>query len=426
MALANLKFNSVKLTDSDIVSAVRTISNESPLRLEKVEIFLLIGGNAIESSFQALDNNKEFQSIISLNSELIDRMVCRFDHNLTITIKRLQDKIHDEVIFNSQQVSESARTEASKVLGSTRQHLKAIDATGAVSKVLGEEFSRFYEARETNLIRLEKLSESMFYKHEEFIRKHTDEILMQKKILELEHARQSENLQKEYEERIKKIEDREKVVEKRLADIEHYDSKYARRQLRRDLKEELKKRSEKFELTTGTKSLRAPIFIFTIVLLCFFGVGTVVSSFLAYMDIFNNTGTGGSSHVWPLIIKQLAFTAVFASTSVFFIRWNNRWFEQHATEEFRLKRHEIDLDRASWVVEMALEWQKEKGDEIPVELIEKLSQNLFSDDKAKDYPLHPSDQLASAIFGASAGANLKLPGGTEINLDRKSVKELSK
>ena len=44
---------------------------------------------------------------------------------------------------------------------------------------------------------------------------------------------------------------------------------------------------------------------------------------------------------------------------------------------------ELDLDRASWVVEMALEWKDEKGTESPAELVQTRARNLFVDGDAK-------------------------------------------
>jgi hypothetical protein len=48
-----------------------------------------------------------------------------------------------------------------------------------------------------------------------------------------------------------------------------------------------------------------------------------------------------------------------------------------ADEEFRLKRISLDVDRAIWVVETALEWQEQKQT-IPPQLLEQLSRDLFA------------------------------------------------
>jgi hypothetical protein len=114
-----------------------------------------------------------------------------------------------------------------------------------------------------------------------------------------------------------------------------------------------------------------------------------------------------------------------AAALVFYIRWNDNWFRQHADEEFRLKRLELDIDRASWVVEMALEWQEEKGSIIPQELIDRLTSNLFIDQDRRAPPKHPSEDLASAIVAASSGLTLRIPGIGEVTLDRRGVRRFT-
>ena len=94
-----------------------------------------------------------------------------------------------------------------------------------------------------------------------------------------------------------------------------------------------------------------------------------------------------------------------AATIIFYIRWNDSWFRQHADEEFQLKRFELDIDRASWVVEMALEWKDEKGTEIPEELIERFTENLFKDQNIFESAKHPSEESGYSTFISYIGIN---------------------
>jgi hypothetical protein len=84
---------------------------------------------------------------------------------------------------------------------------------------------------------------------------------------------------------------------------------------------------------------------------------------------------------------------------------------------------ELDIDRASWVAEMALEWSREEGGVIPDALIERLSQNLFVDDKVERSSLSAIEALAAALVKNSASARLKL-GDAELTLDHKGLKRL--
>ena len=78
---------------------------------------------------------------------------------------------------------------------------------------------------------------------------------------------------------------------------------------------------------------------------------------------------------------------------VFYIKWIDRWAQIHANEEFRLKRLDLDIDRSSWIVEVALEWQEEKGGAIPQELLDKLTHNLFAYSQNEETIRHPYEDI---------------------------------
>jgi hypothetical protein len=135
----------------------------------------------------------------------------------------------------------------------------------------------------------------------------------------------------------------------------------------------------------------------------------------------------GSFGIWLHVLKPIFSGIATAAAVIFYIRWNNAWFHQHANEEFRLKRLDLDIDRASWVVEMALEWKEEKGSEFPSGLADRLSRNLFVDDYQETrHPKHPSEDLASALLGASTSLSMKIPGVGDAVLDRKGIKNFQK
>ncbi len=79
------------------------------------------------------------------------------------------------------------------------------------------------------------------------------------------------------------------------------------------------------------------------------------------------------------------------------------------------------MERASWLVETSLEWKDAKGTAIPPELLESLSNNLFTSEKEKIDPLqHPSDQLASALLGSASAIKLKA-GDSSLEIDPKKL-----
>ena len=178
------------------------------------------------------------------------------------------------------------------------------------------------------------------------------------------------------------------------------------------------KRAEEFTLTENTKQSRAPIHILFILLMIVFGGSLIQSIYL---------GLIASDSITTANLIRLALSATgFTGVTIFYIRWNDNWFRQHADEEFSLKKLELDIDRASWVVEMAMEWQDEKGSELPEELINRLTKNLFNSDNTIKETKHPSEDLATALVSATNGLSLRVPGLGQIELDRKGLKQFQK
>ncbi|RJF80922.1 hypothetical protein D3877_11850 [Azospirillum cavernae] len=131
----------------------------------------------------------------------------------------------------------------------------------------------------------------------------------------------------------------------------------------------------------------------------------------------------GATEVVVLALKPLGLTVAFLGLLTWYLRWMNRWFERHSEAEFQLKQFELDVDRASWVVETALEWRQEQQAPMPDHLIESISRNLFSrSEKDEAADMHPADYLASALLGRASGLKLKLPGA-DLEYDGKALKE---
>ena len=99
----------------------------------------------------------------------------------------------------------------------------------------------------------------------------------------------------------------------------------------------------------------------------------------------------------------------------------NKWFEQHAKAEFELRQFQLDIDRASWVVETSLEWKTILGSPIPTVLLESITNNLFVHDEAnKKESATPVTDFTSAILGTSSKMKIK-SGNTELELDGKRI-----
>jgi len=201
----------------------------------------------------------------------------------------------------------------------------------------------------------------------------------------------------------------------------HYNdrsSRHARRQLRKDLKDAIEKRNEEFTLTRKTTRKRFVVHV------VFLGLIGMLGSMLLFCLTHPTSAQGAAE--WFNLIRLPLLAAGTAAALIYYIRWNDIWFRRHADEEFRIKRFELDVDRASWLVEMGLEWKEEKGTEIPRELLDRLSTNLFEKPSEQAAARHPSEDLLSALLSASSELNLNVPGVGTIRLDRKGTKQFKR
>ncbi|MBI5687854.1 MAG: hypothetical protein HZC54_22515 [Verrucomicrobia bacterium] len=96
---------------------------------------------------------------------------------------------------------------------------------------------------------------------------------------------------------------------------------------------------------------------------------------------------------WHNLLSFTPGTLLFISTAVFYIKWNDHWFQEHAQAEFTNRKFAADMLRASWLAELVMEWESKKQTEFSPELINRLSMSLFEAPKMRYQSKHPFDQL---------------------------------
>jgi hypothetical protein len=137
--------------------------------------------------------------------------------------------------------------------------------------------------------------------------------------------------------------------------------------------------------------------------------------------------TGGDRDWVDLLIRSLkpiGAIAVLLSICVYAIKWFGGWADRHASEEFRLKRLQLDLQRAHWFTELAFQWKDEFGEPIPAEVADKLAANLFvSDDHTHESPTYES--LATLLLGGAKLVKLS-PEGVELEMPGKQLRKAVK
>jgi hypothetical protein len=231
-----------------------------------------------------------------------------------------------------------------------------------------------------------------------------------------------ERLTKEYEIKAETLKLEGEALDARKRELDDRAYMHARRGIHSDLRSTIKARQQKFTLTPETRRLRLPVHLALAALVLALTVANYVTfRAIGNLDIANAT--------IPILAwtfgKQTAVTLALIATLFFYVRWMNRWFEQHAQAEFLLKQFELDIDRASWVVESAMEWRRDQQAEIPAPLLDGITRNLFSNSGEVAQGHSAADDLASALVGNASQLKLKM-GENELNFDRKGLVRLGK
>jgi hypothetical protein len=100
---------------------------------------------------------------------------------------------------------------------------------------------------------------------------------------------------------------------------------------------------------------------------------------------------------WHYFAFLASGIVIFSSTMIYYIKWNDRWFREHADAEFDAKRFKLDILRASWVAELVQEWGKDGKGELPPDLVSAYTRGLFPDGASSRESDHPLDGL-TGIF----------------------------
>jgi hypothetical protein len=296
--------------------------------------------------------------------------------------------------------------------------------SGALPTGLSDELRRFVETRDQGLARLEELYTRFTQNLLEERDKNSSDFNARLVSLNEETENKRKQLDEQFAAKVAEHAKRENDLADRLKKIDDRGAKHARRALRDSITTELNKRETSFTLTKGTNSLRSPIVAILLGAALLFTAGLVHNALIAG-EVLSKPVNGFDWGLTYFTLKQLTYTAGLISVIWYGIRWNDRWFREHANEEFKAKTMQIDILRANWVVETLLEWEREEGREIPPELLTSLTHNLFR------YPEESHEEsgassLASVLLGSASKARLKVGADNELEFSRAGAKKLSK
>jgi len=404
--------------DKKNILALRNIANECERPDAMLHINIAQHHTPLAIPIGEIDNHDVLNSIYKLKTAFIYRL--QIDINPAkkvgqIVIERMPLTHKVTITF----ASDMDLGTATNFLAATYRNLKPYSPTPELNRLLGNEMAEFYLKRDETLNRLEELETKVLEQNIEYRQKVDNEKHEFERRIRQEVDDKKGELEERYQTKRNDLEERSQALEKLKQEIDDRGSKHARRQTRLDLQEKLSEQNLKFGLTKDTQKKRIPIHILFILLIIAAGslFGIAIYSTIIKPELVGD---------WKFLLRISMSAIALGAAVVYYIKWNDNWFRRHSDEEFRLKRLALDIDRVNLITEMALEFKDEEGLVIPSELIESFTKGLFTQE-TKDLPAkHPSEDLVSALIGASEGLRLKVPGFGEITLDRKGIRSLRK
>jgi len=227
--------------------------------------------------------------------------------------------------------------------------------------------------------------------------------------------------EKEFEIKEIKIQAEKALLDEQKKELDDRSNTHARRAVRGELIQTLQSRQSDFSIAPGTNALRRPIHFIFLALLAFTAAGALWSAYIWGMD----GGDSNNIRIITVAAKTIVFAFGFLTAAGLYISWMNRWFDKHAEVQFQTKQFEIDINRATWAVEAALEWKGIQGEQMPEALLSGITRHLFETHPNDSPEYSPLETPASGILGNASNLKMNV-GGSEISLDRKGLNKVAK
>jgi hypothetical protein len=394
-----------------------------------------------------------WKALLVLDSCLIESMYLQLGQ-LSIVYSRggslgpdQKSPIYDELVFNfNDGHAEPSPATRLEIVAFLSEKFKRFEIGRISTSDASPEINQVLAIHQSNLERLEKLNEDLICKSVAF--RESVELRFDDKVsqLEVEFKERQTAIDAQSKENAAQLQKREEALAVKLAAIDDRNNTHVRREIRDRMLDDVKQRILKFGVSEATERKRQPVIAgmlllggFIVLLLAWTvleigranttsfpatGLPTVLNSTSAHIALApqgrdtNGTSAIGSFALYWLWARFAFLSLSLLATILFYIKWQNKWADQHAASEFQLQQFYVDVNRANWVIESCLEWRKETDSAIPAELLSSITNGLFINPLTEpDRVMHPADELASALMGSASKLNLKV-GDSELEYDK--------
>lgn len=368
-------------------------------------------------------------STFSLNWNEVNPQNQHISSNLVISFSRAQpdsnqdyDPYCDTIqIDRSGQLKSLTSDEQDTLLESISAHFNTefYSSTGDRQNVrqANKLFSGYMEAVENINGSINQFSRQLT----EIIKIADERVAQQRAADRKQHEELRRELQQQYESKNIELRNQQDEIARQKKELDDRSNTHARREIRRDLINLVDTYKSNSDLSLSANLKRRGIHIAFI--------STMISFFALFFSFsyFGNILTFEQNQSIDIqivkFIKGAIPTLGFFATAIVYIRWMNSWAHRHADFEFNQRQFELDINRASWAVESALEWKESQGTPMPSTLLSGMTHGLFEPNHSKNDDGSALDALASALLGSSR-ARLRI-GDHELEFGQKDLKKLS-
>ena len=429
-----VKFRSRTSSDAEIIEKSRKIAKDLGESPEQCDIFISFRDNGTNGLVDVEGFNSsdiENQPLVSHAREhygeaLWARVVTnltskclsiRIDRYSADGLRTIDDEVVVDYVKQEHDIVRDDHLEASRAFSLVQEYFVPYSHPDAIKQALGPEFSEHYSRRDEELSRLENLAQRITEDTHGHRKKLDAEYEERKKELNQSIKERRFTLQQDHSRRQDELITREEELEKRKKDLDDRTARHARREQSRRLQEKIASRTAEFTLTRGTQKKRRPVHCIFIVLLA------MTATLVALSQFVPASATDGLT-MWLEVIRLPIGTLGFVFTAIFYIRWTDHWFRQHADQEFRLQQLALDVDRAGYATEMLLEWQEDKDGEMPAVMVDRLTTGLFVDQSKSGQVQHPTEDIIDKLFKATSNVELDIPGFGKLTVPGRKLRKL--
>lgn len=394
----NSIFNINTIKVSSIISEQEILLNNSPQIIEIKSKFDLLKKTLIENDYIwikdisiSIKHNQNNQNFYELKYIIIN-----------------ENNLWDQICFNPNNQAHFLDLHK-KLLSKFNNLFEFFKENKLDIKFLDEENRKYLELYQSNIQDLKQIQLQSLNNLNEQVKNWDRNFLESKSRLQAQYEQEKKELEDNFTEKNKELENKEALFNERIKNFDERE----RTVVRRDLLEKIKVIiEEQKEITLSKKTIekRLLINIVSIIILIITGL----ASFGGLGLIFYQEFIIGKIYNYSIFIPVTTFTLFFASTLIFFVRWNYQWFKQHADIEFQNKKYLLDILRANWIIEMFFESKQNNNNiELPKEIYTVLSKNMFELAENKYKAEHPVEDILKSL------KNIKSINIGDVKIDNK-------